>query len=222
MFRCEYCNIDLPDAPSRCPLCQNTPTGLPCGGERRFPILPASKKAASRTFLALIAFGTVCAAVICITINLILPAGGWWSMFVVAGIGSLWMDFAVMVKKRRNLPKSILWQVAAVSLIAYMWDRFTGFRGWSVDYVLPILCTCAMIAMTLVAKIRRLHIQDYILYLVIDCILGPISFILILVGAVHVVIPSAVCFGSSLVFLAALLFFEGRSLWTEIQRRLHL
>jgi hypothetical protein len=79
-----------------------------------------------------------------------------------------------------------------------------------------------MIAMTLLAKIQRLRIQDYILYLVMDCILGILSFALILAGAVRVAAPSAVCFGASVIFLGALLFFEGKALRAEFQRRLHL
>ncbi|HML49069.1 MAG TPA: DUF6320 domain-containing protein, partial [Clostridia bacterium] len=161
-------------------------------------------------------------AAACVTLNLILPSGGWWSLFVIAGIASLWTDFGIFMKKRRNLPKNILWQVAVVSLIAFFWDLITGFHGWSLDYVLPILASCAMIAMTVVAKARSLDTQDYILYLVIDCILGIVCFILILAGAVRVIIPSAISFGASLVFLAFLLFFEGKALWAEIQRRFHL
>lgn len=172
--------------------------------------------------IAWIAFGSVCAAAVCITVNMIIPAGGWWSLFVIAGIASLWIDFAILIKKRKNLPKNILWQVVVVSLIAFLWDLLTGLNGWSLDYVLPILCSCAMIAMTVVAKARRLDIQDYILYLVIDCVLGIVSFILILTGTVHILIPSAISFGASIVFLAFLLFFEGKALWAEIQRRFHL
>lgn len=222
MTRCERCRVELPDAPRRCPLCQGFPEGETGGSNSRFPVLPTPEGTVSRILLVWIAFGTVCGAAICVTVNLILPDVGWWSLFVVAGMASLWADFSIVIKKRKNLPKSILWQVVAVFLIAYVWDRFTGFHGWSLDFVLPILCTCAMIGMTLIAKIRRLHIQGYILYLVMVCILGLVSFVLILTRAVRVVIPSAISFGSSIIFLAALLFFEGKALWAEIQRRLHL
>lgn len=222
MLRCEHCQVDLPGEQNRCPLCQSKPSGTEDGSNNRFPSLPEFRLTVSRILMAWSAFGTVCVAAICITINLILPAGGWWSLFILAGIASLWIDFALILLKRKNLPKNILWQVAVVSLIAFLWDILTGFRGWSLDYVFPILCSCGMVAMTIVAKARRLDIQDYIMYLVIDCILGIVSFILILADAVRVVIPSAISFGSSIIFLGFLLFFEGKALWAEIQRRLHL
>jgi hypothetical protein len=79
-----------------------------------------------------------------------------------------------------------------------------------------------MLALTVVARVRSLDIQDYILYLMISCVFGIISFVLILTGAVRVVIPSAINFCAAVVFLAFLLFFEGKALWAEIQRRLHL
>lgn len=222
MLHCEHCKVDLPGNPGRCPLCQNAPVGTPDNAESRFPDLPSPKQTMDRIIFIWAAFASVCAAAICITINLISHVGGWWSLFVVIGIASLWIDFYLMLKNRKNLPKNILWQVAAVSIIAFLWDFFTGYRGWSLDYVLPILCTCAMVAMTVIAKIRRLDIQDYILYLVIDCILGVVSLVLILTGVTRVIIPSAISFGSSLIFLAFLFIFEGKALMAEIQRRLHL
>lgn len=222
MLRCEHCQVDLPGKQSRCPLCQNKPSGMEDGSGNRFPSLPKFQLTVSRILMVWSAFITLCAASICISINLILPDNGWWSLFVLAGIASLWIDFALILLKRKNLPKNILWQIAVVSLIAFLWDILTGFRGWSLDYVFPILCSCGLIAMTIVAKLRRLDIQDYIMYLVIDCVLGIVSFILILTNTVRIVIPSAISFGLSIIFLGFLLFFEGKALWAEFQRRFHL
>ncbi len=105
--------------------------------------------------------------------------------------------------------------------MAYLWDLFTGFHGWSLNYVLPILCTCAMVAMSVIAKIRKLDIESYLLYLIMDCVFGILSFTLLVIGKTSVVIPSAICFASTIIFLAALLFFEGKTLFAELQRRFH-
>lgn len=243
MLYCNNCKVFLPGAPKRCPLCKGSPVGRPSGSPAGRPagspsgasggqgdVLPSGgtfphiplRTGPSRPLLMLISFFTVAAAGVCVSINLILPVGGWWSLFVLAGMASLWVTFAVMLKKRNHLPKSILWQVAVIALLAYLWDRFTGFHGWSVDYVLPILCTCAIVAMSVVARIRKLHIQFYILYLILLCVLGILTFVLIVVGKVRVVVPSAICFATTVISLASLLFFEGKVLWAEIQRRLHL
>jgi hypothetical protein len=222
MLRCEHCKVSLPGTQSRCPLCQNKPVGNPDGSRDRFPNLPEAPKTVGRALLAWLAFASVCAAAICISINMTDPADGWWSMFVLAGIASLWIDFAVVLKKQKNLPKSIIWQVLVVSLIAFLWDIFTKYKGWSMEYVLPILSASAMLALTVVAKARRLDIHDYILYLMISCVFGIVSFVFILTGVVRVVIPSAINFCTAIVFLAFLLFFEGKALWAEVQRRLHL
>jgi hypothetical protein len=221
MLYCEHCKVHLPGTQSCCPLCQSKPAGNPDGSRSRFPRLPESRRTVSRALLTWLAFGSVCAAAVCITVNITVPADGWWSMFVLAGFASLWIDFAVVLKKQNSLPKSIIWQIIAVSLIAFLWDLFTAYKGWSLEYVLPILSASAMLALTVVAKVRNLDIQDYILYLVIACVFGIVSFVLILTGTVQVIIPSAINFCAALVFLAFLLFFEGKALWAEIQRRLH-
>lgn len=219
MLYCKRCSVSVSGNPPRCPLCQGDLSGTADQSENTFPaIAPATH----RKFIQLIIFFTVVAAAVCVAINLSFPSGGWWSAFIVAGILSLWINFAVIVKKRENLPKSILWQVSVVSILAVIWDWFTGFHKWSVDYVIPILCTCAMIAMAVVAKIIRLRIEDYIIYLILDSVLGIISLIFIICGVLNVVYPSAICVAASIISLAALFVFEGTTLRAEIRRRMHL
>lgn len=167
MLRCEHCKVDLPDIPSRCPLCMNS--ALWYSGFRRkpLPLLFASKGSFSQKVTIWVAFVSVCAALISVAVNLVFPANGWWSIFVIAGIGSFWTDFVIMAKKYRNMPKSIIWQAVLVIIIAFIWDFATGFNGWSVDFVFPILCTCSMVATILSHGFRKFHIQDYIFYLIL-------------------------------------------------------
>lgn len=221
MLTCRNCKIILSGKYRCCPLCQGDLEGTPEAAGNVFPVIPVRRNA-HRALSAWLAFGSVAAVSVCVAVNLILPSGGWWFLFVVCGIVSVWISLALVLKKRRNIPKTILWQVGVLSILAYVWDRFTGFQGWSLNYVFPILCTSAMLTMSVIARIRKLDIQNYIFYLIIDCVFGILSFTLLVMGRISVVIPSAVCFASTIIFLAALLFFEGKALLAEIQRRFHL
>lgn len=217
---CKSCKVQLRGMPDKCPLCNDIIDNRKSEGFSPFPHIPYPQPHIG--LLVFVAFLTVAAAVICVSINLAIPASGWWSLFVIAGVGSLWALFIFILKKRNNLPKTILWQVALISLLAFIWDKFTGYHGWSLNYVLPIMCSGALIAMMVVARIRKLHIQDYLLYLVLDCIFGLITLVLLLTGVVSVPVPSAICFGLSVLYLIGILFFNGKALWAEIQRRLHV
>ena len=118
--------------------------------------------------------------------------------------------------------KAIVWQLSAISVITLLWDLCTGFAGWSLDFVLPILYVCTMLAMTATARILHFQVQDYLVYLMMDILLGLLPLLLLLCGVLRVVYPAAVCIAVSLVLLAALILFEGPALKGELLRRLHL
>ena len=139
MKYCEKCRVSVPGDLHTCPLCQGDLSGLGEAGRTAFPVLPASQSL-HKGLLRLIGLGTIAAAAVCIAVNLSLPQSGWWSVFVVAGVISFWLTFWMVVKKRGNIPKAILWQVGLISALALLWDWWTGGRlSWSVDFVIPLL-----------------------------------------------------------------------------------
>lgn len=220
MLYCKNCKVRLSGQYTRCPLCQGDLTGKADRGENAFPAVPIDAKV-PHALLTWLALGSVAAIAVCVAVNLIHPSGGWWFLSVAGGVLSFWVSLALVLRKKANIPGTILWQVGVLSLLAFLWDLSAGFQGWSLDYVFPILCTSAMVAMTVIAKVRKLEIQDYIFYLAIDCVFGVLSLILLAAGRIRSTIPSAVCFVSALVFLAALLLFQGKALLAELQRRFH-
>ena len=52
-----------------------------------------------------------------------------------------------------------------------------GWRGWSLDYVIPSVCVLAMIVMAVGAKLLKIGVRDLIIYLFIDAIFGLIPAI---------------------------------------------
>jgi len=168
-------------------------------------------------FLAAAAAAAVCGAVL-----LCAPRYSWPALSVLGGVGSGCLSVGIAVRKRKKPFKAVFWQICVLSVLAVAWDYGTGFRGWSLDFVLPILYACTMLAMAVTARLLRLQVQDYLVYLMMDILLGLLPLLLLVSGALRAAYPAAVCVSVSLILLAVLVLFEGPALRGELRRRLHL
>jgi len=218
-MRCDKCNVQLVGKHKHCPLCQGDLSGTGNSYDNIFP--PVHIKD-NRRFISWIALLAVIIITLSYAANKAFPAGGSWWILVAAGIGSLWTSFIIAVKKRNNLPKAILWQVVTVIILALIWDYFTGFHMWSINFVIPTFTSCAMAAMAIVSRLLHLNIEDFIIYLILDSFIGFAYFALLAFEIPTVTLPSLVCFACSVISISALVLLEGRALKTEIQRRLHI
>lgn len=218
MRYCEKCRANIRSGGEYCPLCQGRLTGEPEASV--FPDISYVKK--GRKLFKFILLILLVAAVICVVVNISIPETGYWSLLVVAGFVSFIVSFSMLLHKRRNVYKMILWQVAILSVIGVLWDVITGFRGWSTQFVIPIMSTAAMAAMAIIAQATHMHIGDYIIYLIIDAAFAFVPLILVVTGINKVTLPSYICIGASVISLGTLMIFEGKALRAEIRRRLHL
>lgn len=218
---CDKCGVHVIGTLRSCPLCQGPLSGEPDPSEDVYPHIPLSSRLYAPLLRALILASAIAAAS-CVAALLIWPRFRWAALAVLAGLGSGWLTVGIAVKKRKKPFQAVFWQICALSLLTVAWDLGTGFLGWSLDFVLPILYACTMLAMTVTARILHLQVQDYLVYLVMDILLGLLPLLLLLCGALRVVYPAAVCVAVSLALLAALVLFEGPALKGELLRRLHL
>ena len=140
----------------------------------------------------------------------------------MAGIGCACVSVWVGVLKKANLLKNIIWQLLIVSVCAVLWDAFTHWHGWSIEYVFPITCLVAMIAMAVVARVTHTPASEYLIYLVLDALFGVIPVIFLLTGILKVTYPSVICVGGSVISVLALLCFQGENMRRELHKKLHL
>jgi hypothetical protein len=218
---CSKCKVSVAGQRKYCPLCQRELQGLDTNDHEIFPEIPTIFHQYNLFFRILILLSVI-ASIISILINMLIPSRIWWSFFVAAGIGCFWLSMAIAISKRRNIPKNILYQVVDIAALAVLWDLFTGWRGWSIDYVIPIACTVAMLSMAIIAKVTNLQVKDYIIYLVIDGLFGIVPFVFTFTGLLSERFPSLICVAASIISLVALLLFHGDDMRTELRRRLHL
>ena len=198
---CEKCRVYVPSTREHCPLCQGRLTqaqdnGQPHYDDEIFPYLPT----------------------IYHQHNLLIRV----SLFVLAGVGAGWLTVAQAIRKRSSFCKHVLYQVVTLALLAVIFDLMTGFLRWSFDYVIPALCAFAMIVIGITSIIRRQHITDYIIYMVLSSVFGIVPLLFLLPGWTTVTWPTVLTAAAGIIYLAALLLFVGRDTWRELRRRLHL
>ena len=146
-----------------------------------------------------------------------------WTLFTAGGVASMWLASSIGFFKRYNLLKNAMWQLLIVTGACFVWDWLTGWHGWSVDLVLPIVSIGILISMVIISAVQKYQAKEYMIYLVMAAGYGMIlPFILLLTGAVHKRIPSM--FGSlfCFLFLIGLILFKGKEFWEEIQKKFHV
>ena len=241
MKYCDKCKVRVLGAQVQCPLCQmnlsiiedtnsdyfSSDEELECieaaeitKGEEIFPYIPTIYKEHHMVFKVM-TFLSVALVVISVALNLLISQEHWWSLFVIAGVGCFWLTFYVAFAKRKNIPKNVLYQVLLISLIVVLWDYLTGWRGWSVDYVIPLLCFSDLLVLYILSKILYSDVDDYMIYMLIGGVFGVVPILFYLFGWLKFVLPSIVCVASSILFFAGVVIFQGDKIKEELRRRLH-
>lgn len=221
MRYCNSCKVTVTGARERCPLCQNLLSGEPEPETEVFPQLKAPRY--SRMLLyKLVHLAAITAMVVCLAVNWMFPGPGWWSLFACAGILSAWVTTVVGISQRRNIIKNITWQLFLISALTVVMDSVTGWRGWSLDYVLPCLCVAAMASMLVLSLAMHLPSNEYLVNLILAAVYGILPIIFLLTDLVNIVYPSVICVALSVILVASLWIFEGKSMRRELKKKFHL
>lgn len=146
-----------------------------------------------------------------------------WPLFTAGGIASMWLALSIGFVKRYNLMKNAMWQLLIVSGGCVIWDAFTGWHGWSVDIVLPIVCMVIILSMFIITKVQQHTAKEYMIYFVMAGGYGVIlPMILLLTGVVKIKIISVICVVMCFLFLAALVIFKSRDFQDEMHKKFHV
>ena len=219
MKHCDKCNVDVAGNRKICPLCQTVLTGT--GEDELYPYIPTfySKY---KFLIKTAAFISISICAIALAVNYMIPQSGGWSLLVVLGMFRLWTSLFIIIRKGSNIPKTILYHVFVVSALSVMWDKVTGWHGWSFDFVIPAVCIFAIIVMAIFIKAFKMRLQDYVFFIFIDAIFGIVPIILYSANLVKIQYPSVICTTLSIITIAGLLIFQGRNVIVELKKKFHL
>jgi hypothetical protein len=221
MQKCDNCNVSLKGNYEVCPLCGGILHENEEKSEEVFPNLPTIFQEFN-IFIRVIILISIAAIVISFAINLIFTKDSRWSLIVAAGIACMWVSLFFIIRKKNNIPKTIVWQVVLISVLSVLWDWSMGWLAWSINFVIPTICFGAMVVMAIAAKILKIGVRDLIVYLFIDIIFGFVPIIFILTGILSVAFPSVICVATSAISLSALILFQGDNMRAELRKKMHI
>lgn len=159
-------------------------------------------------------------AVLCTMLDYMTDRSVSFSWFVLGGCFCTWLLVSVGYRKRRNILKNEMWQLLLITGLAVLWDIFTGWRGWSVDYVMPLVSLAVLCSMPVIAKVRHLEAAEYLFYLIQASVFGWIPMILVWTGVVKTPYPAVICAGISFLVVVGLFLFRRKEVFREIHKKL--
>ena len=187
--------------------------------ENDFPGQKEERKAPAKLFESF-TFLCIVLAVVCNLIDYLVDGHMGWAWFVTAGAFCTWLMVSVAYVKRRNLLKNEMWQLVIVTVAGVLWDMFTGWRGWSVDYLLPLAALAVICSMWVITAAQRLEVAEYMIYLLEAGAFGVvIPLILLAIGVVNVLYPSLICICVSFLMLVWLFLFKRKDMVREMQKK---
>ena len=221
MKYCPKCHVSI-DAPRHyCPLCGGVLTGGDGEEKELFPVIPPLYKQYSLFFRVMI-YLSIFAGVSAVSINLMLPQSGWWSVMVILAECGIWIAIATGLRRRTSFSKRILWQSAVILMLLTAADALTGWHRWSVNYVIPLTLMFTILAILLVEFIMSHRVQDYAIYLFVCGGMGFLPLVLVFTGVATVRWPALLSMAVSVLTISALFLFGGHSALEELKRRLHM
>ena len=218
MRYCEKCHVWVKGGIA-CPLCQTT---LP--GEGEPSLYPHISRKISKLNIAfrILVLNTVAVGAACLALNRMLPQSGFWSLYVILGIASFWVLFPLFCRHCRRTPRLIGEQAVVVLLLCVLWDVVTGWNGWSVTIVWPILFLLALGISFVFSKARKLSPNEYVVCHFFECVCSILPAFFFIGGAFSKGIPALIAGAAGIAVLTALLLFDGKVLRRELSRRFHV
>lgn len=218
---CPACKVSVAGRKKCCPLCAGPLTGSPQPETEVFPQLPRPALSA-RFVLCALAVAAISVSTVCVLVNLATGAQVWWSLLVAAGAACAWATAAIAIAHRRDMTQNLAWQVLWVFVLSFLWDKGTGWHGWSIDYVLPCSCAAGLMGILLLIVLLRLPVHAFSGSLLFCSLLGLAPGILLALGRVNVALPSLICSGLAVVLLSTFTLLSWRTVRSELHRRFHL
>ena len=221
--RCSSCGVKLTGERRACPLCGRKLEGNVT--EESYEIFPqVPVKFTYDLIFKITTFVGILAIIVINIINYVFIPHLAIYVPLTLGIICGWTIINVGFIQRKNIPKNIMHEAVIVVLLCILWDKVNGWRGWSVDYVLPVVSASLCVFYFIMDFADRRHTTTHTGYFAISMIgiviTGIMLYLEMFAGVAQYFAVIAV--GVGLTLLLAQIVFRGRSFFSELYRWTHM
>ncbi|MBR4870293.1 MAG: zinc ribbon domain-containing protein [Oscillospiraceae bacterium] len=219
MAECVNCKIEVLDETELCPLCRSIlrPTDAV---ENMYPdvrIKMQKFKLVANIYL----FCALCVEGALVALNILLQWKIWWSIVIGLALGYVYLVLRYAVLGKSGYRSKILLLSLVAVLAAVAADMAIGYRGWSVEYVLPMGIAAVDMAIGGCMIFNRRSWQSYMMWqlwmVAFSLIPAHLYFVQRMHSALFAFLPLLL---SCALFLGTLIIGDRRAR-TELKRRFH-
>lgn len=218
-MKCEKCNIELDIISNKCPLCKSVvcEDKIPEGS---YPIL--KPVVSNKLYKKLLFFVASIISVVVVILNIALTPNIKWSLFVILQLILSYFIFSKILNGRIKVIKIFLILNILVCFLSIFWDSYTGFHGWSTNYVIPALCISYGVFMIILRFVSYYAFKENSSYIYLNICLEFLPLLLVYLGyaKLNILVYWAGLFG--IINLLLLLVFDGSSFKDDIVKKLHI
>lgn len=219
MKKCTKCNVNLDIISNTCPLC-NSEIKSDKEFDSSYPII---KTVVSKSLFRKVLFFLTCIiSLVAIGLNYFLTPSIKWSIFVVLQIFTSYYIFYNILSGRKRVIKLLFVLNLFVSALSIFWDIYTGFHGWSINYVIPSLCITYGIFMLILRLVNYYAFRENSSYIYLNICLEfvPLLMVSLEKANLNILVYLSSFFG--VLHLLILLIFDGSSFKDDIVKKLHI
>ena len=229
-IRCQKCGPTFSGERVYCPLCKKRiiDEGTEDSSIKEdFDIFPVTqKKQADFIFMKIVTFAALAAVIVAGMVDrmMVLSDRTWQPIFflVVIGVAGGYALLIVGQRKWKNIRKMVMYEVIIGMILCIAYDWYTGWKGWSVQIVLPLTVVGMNLLYFILGFVDRKHQTDYGIYFLLTIIATVLVVILVCVGVMHNTMLVTVTTGIGVLLLIAKIIFQGKTFLSELSRRLHV
>jgi hypothetical protein len=220
MSRCNICNLEIIDETEQCPLCGSVLEHT-IDVENMYPDVKVRARKLmliSRIYL----FVAIIVEVILVYANIVTESDTWWS--IITGLIFFYcymlLRYAILGRSGYRIKVLFLSLLAILMLVAI--DFVSGYRGWSLNYVMPALIMAIDAAVLVLMFVNRRSWQSYMMIQIAMIIVAIIPVILYIFGIVTKINLALAALATSVFLFLGTLIIGDRRARVELYRRFHI